>query len=77
MTIQMHHDRHYVSWTWVDQIIIQMSEEIEMYHDRQVWVLIEDTHSDSTGALVPLLVLLVAVEALRSTMLHLKDFYIT
>lgn len=60
----MHHDRHYASWTRGDQIIIQMSEEIEMYHDRQVWVLIEDTHSDSTGALVPVLALLVAVGAL-------------
>lgn len=74
MSIRMHHDRHYVSWTWGDQIIIQMSEEIEMYHDRQVWVLLEDTHSDSTGALVPVLV---AVGALESTMLHLKDLYIT
>lgn len=54
-----------------------MSEEFEMYHDEQVWVIIEDTHNGSTGVLVPVLVLLVAVVALKSTMFRLKDIYIT
>lgn len=26
-----------------------MSEEFEMYHDKQVWVIMEDTHNGSTG----------------------------
>lgn len=60
-----------------DQIIIQMSEEFEMYHNKQVWVILEDTYNGSTGVLVPVLVLLVAVVALKSTMFHLKDLYIT
>lgn len=54
-----------------------MSEEFEMYHDKQVWGRIEDTHHGSTGVQVPVLVLLVSVVALRSTMFHLKDLYIT
>lgn len=46
-------------------LLLQMGEGIEMYHDKQVWGLIEDTHSDSTGALVCVCVLasLVAVRA--------------
>lgn len=52
-----------------------MSEEFEMHHDQQVWVIIEDAHNGSTGVLVPVLVRLVAVVALKSTML--KDIYIT
>lgn len=67
------YDRDYVPWA--DQIIIQVSEE--MYHDKQVWVIIEDTHDGNTGVLVPVLILLVAVVALKSTMFHLKDIYIT
>lgn len=53
------------------------SEEFEMCHDKQVGVVIEDTQNVSTGVQVPVLVLLVAVVALRSTMFHLKDLYIT
>lgn len=48
-----------------------------MYHDVQVRVIIEHTYNDSTGVLVPMLVLLVAVVALKSTMFRLKDIYIT
>lgn len=52
-----------------------MSEAFEMCHDKQIWVVIEDTYNASTGVLVPVLVRLVAVVVLKSTML--KDLYIS
>lgn len=54
-----------------------MFEEFKMHHDKQVWAIIENTHNGNTGTLVSALVLLVAVEALTSTMFYFKYLYIT
>lgn len=45
-----------------------------MHHDKQVWVLIEDTRRDRTGVLVPVRVLLGDVGSRKSTMLDLNIF---
>lgn len=46
-------------------------------HNKQVWAIIEVVLNGSTAVQMHVLVLLVSVVALRSTMFHLKDLYMT